>query len=165
MKSVTLSICCRFSKHNNIHHEQLSFLFCLFQRFSGLSLVLNKEVCDWQRQTLNLSELKGERPAKPDLIHTSCRSESSNISLVVLDKDTEVFILTQATFPNYVIPSGCWLTNIKPIQWLLFCFRKWLFILFTSKLFQIWLSLIGGKRRYFDFVLLCWRTTFGHLAA
>ena len=54
---------------------------------SGLSLVLNKEGCDWQRQTLNLSQLKGERPAKPDLIHTSSRSESSNISLVVLDKD------------------------------------------------------------------------------
>ena len=41
-----------------------------------------------QDRTLNLSELKGEQPAKPDLIHTSCRSESSNISLVVLDKDT-----------------------------------------------------------------------------
>ena len=26
-------------------------------------------------------------PSKPELIHTSCRSESSNISLVVLDKD------------------------------------------------------------------------------
>ena len=54
---------------------------------SGLSLVLLKADCDWTRQTLNLSELNGERPAKPDLIHTSCRSESSNISLVVLDKD------------------------------------------------------------------------------
>ena len=27
-------------------------------------------------------------PSKPELIHTSCRSESSNISLVVLDKDS-----------------------------------------------------------------------------
>ena len=43
-------------------------------------------LCDWTRQTLNVSELKEERPAEPDLIHTSCRSESSNISLVVLDK-------------------------------------------------------------------------------
>ena len=31
---------------------------------------------------------QGEDPSKPDLIHTSCRSESSNKSLVVLDKDT-----------------------------------------------------------------------------
>ena len=64
--------------------------------FSGLSLVLNKEVCDWTRQTLNLSELIGERPAKPDLIHTSCRSESSNISLVVLDKLSFCSNATQA---------------------------------------------------------------------
>ena len=62
------------------------YLYHLYHHFSGLSLVLNKEGCDWQRQTLNLSDLKGEWPVKPDLIHTSCRSESSNISLVVLDK-------------------------------------------------------------------------------
>ena len=49
-------------------------------------------------QTLNLSELKGERPAKTDLIHTSCRSESSNISLVVLDNDMEFWGGTQLNF-------------------------------------------------------------------
>ena len=42
------------------------FCFVLFviQRFSGLSLALNKDVCDWLRQTLNPSELEGERPIK-----------------------------------------------------------------------------------------------------
>jgi hypothetical protein len=54
---------------------------------SGLSLVLKKGVCDWLTQTLNPSELKVSDPSKPEQIHTSCRSESSNISLVVLDKD------------------------------------------------------------------------------
>ena len=54
--------------------------------FSRLSLALNKDVCDWLRQTLNPSELKVSDQSKPELIHTSCRSESSNISLVVLDK-------------------------------------------------------------------------------
>ena len=57
--------------------------------FSRLSLALNKDVCDWLRQTLNPSELKVSDQSKPELIHTSCRSESSNISLVVLDKDSE----------------------------------------------------------------------------
>ena len=56
-------------------------------RFSGLSLALQKGVCDWLRQTLNPSELKVSDPSKTELIHTSCRSESSNISLVVLDND------------------------------------------------------------------------------
>ena len=53
--------------------------------FSGLSLALKKHVCDWLRQTLNPSELKASDPSSSELIHTSCRSESSNISLVVLD--------------------------------------------------------------------------------
>ena len=109
----------------------------MFLRFSGLSLVPNKEVCDWQRQTLNLSELKGERPAKPDLIHTSCRSESSNISLVVLDKDIEVWILTWATFPNYVIPSGKWFTVISPLNWHFNSFIKCPLILSRSKFFKL----------------------------
>ena len=76
--------------------------YILIILFSGLSLVLNKEVCDWQRQTLNLSELKGERPAKPDLIHTSCRSESSNISLVVLDKDSVAGIYDHGTLIGWI---------------------------------------------------------------
>ena len=70
---------------NNSYFHNISYNYLII--FSGLSLVLNKAVCDWTRQTLNLSELKGERPAEPDLIHTSCRSESSNISLVVLDNE------------------------------------------------------------------------------
>jgi len=44
-----------------------------------------KKVYDCERQTPILSELKDKRLVQPDLIHTSCRSESSNISLVVLD--------------------------------------------------------------------------------
>ena len=34
----------------------------VFRVLSGLSLVLNKVFCDWQTQTLNPSELEGERP-------------------------------------------------------------------------------------------------------
>ena len=56
-------------------------------KFSGFSLTLKKDVCDWLRQTLNPSGLKVSDPSKTELIHTSCRSESSNISLVVLDND------------------------------------------------------------------------------
>jgi hypothetical protein len=52
----------------------------IYNLSSGLSLVLNKEGL-W----LSTTDTQPERPARPDLIHTSCRSESSNISLVVLD--------------------------------------------------------------------------------
>ena len=62
------------------------FISFSFLRFSGLSLVLNKEGLWLKRLTLTLSKLKGEWQVKSVLIHTSCRSESSNISLVVLDK-------------------------------------------------------------------------------
>ena len=56
-----------------------------FSMLMRLSLALKKDVCDWLRQTLNPSELKVSDQSEPELIHTSCRSESSNISLVVLD--------------------------------------------------------------------------------
>ena len=65
------------------------FISFSFLRFSGLSLVLNKEGLWLKRLTFTLSELKGEWQVKSVLIHTSCRSESSNISLVVLDKDSK----------------------------------------------------------------------------
>ena len=41
------------------------------------------------RQTLNPSVLKVSDPSKPERIHTSCRSESSNISLVDLDNERD----------------------------------------------------------------------------
>ena len=80
-----------------------SSIYCCF---SGLSLVLNKADCDWTRQTLNPSELIGERPAKPELIHTSCRSESSNISLVVLDKATACPNATHSRLKSGIHFSG-----------------------------------------------------------
>ena len=69
------------------HAQSTLCLFHVNSRFSGLSLALQKGVCDWLRQTLNPSELKVSDPSKTELIHTSCRSESSNISLVVLDNE------------------------------------------------------------------------------
>ena len=46
-------------------------------------------VCDWKRQTLNLRYTqRWATMSKPELIHTSCRSESSNNSLVVLDNES-----------------------------------------------------------------------------
>ena len=85
--------------------------------FSGLSLVLwIKTVCDWTGQTLNLSELKGERPAEPDLIHTSCRSESSNISLVVLDKLTVSSLEAQLTLMGGVHFQWLWSLYFKQAQ-------------------------------------------------
>ena len=48
------------------------------------SLVLHKDVCDWLRQKLKVSD-----QSKLELIHTSCRSESSNFSLVCLEEDLE----------------------------------------------------------------------------
>ena len=55
--------------------------------FSGPSLVLNKEDLWLNKTDTQPERTRGERPAEPDLIHTSCRSESSNISLVVLDNE------------------------------------------------------------------------------
>ena len=53
----------------------------------GLSLALQKAASDWLRRLLGPKRLGAGNQSKPELIHTSCRSESSNISLVVLDKD------------------------------------------------------------------------------
>ena len=42
-------------------------------------------------------------PSKAKLIHTSCRSESSNISLVVLDKDEKFPLLNELELPERVL--------------------------------------------------------------
>ena len=102
--------------------------------FSGLSLVLNKEVCDWTRQTLNLSELKGERPAKPDLIHTSCRSESSNISLVVLDKDLVDRFSTRATLLGWIHFWADYSFYFKLVKLNIITIFSWLNMDFLTKL-------------------------------
>ena len=49
----------------------------------------------------------------PDLIHTSCRSESSNISLVVLDKDTNMRGATRNKFIVLVLSRPLILTIIN----------------------------------------------------
>ena len=61
--------------------------FCSYL-FSGLSLVLKKEGL-WltKMDTQPERTLRWATHRRQELIHTSCRSESSNISLVVLDKD------------------------------------------------------------------------------
>ena len=41
-----------------------NFILFIIQRIRGLSLAMNKDVCDWLRQTLNPSVLEGERPIK-----------------------------------------------------------------------------------------------------
>ena len=63
------------------------FVICSFS-FSGLSLVLNKEGL-WLTKMDTQAERTLSRAThrRQELIHTSCRSESSNISLVVLDND------------------------------------------------------------------------------
>ena len=70
----------------HFHTHQL-FKVCL-QLFSGLSLVLKKEGL-WltKMDTQPERTLRWATHRRQELIHTSCRSESSNISLVVLDKD------------------------------------------------------------------------------
>jgi len=44
-----------------------------------------EEIVIWLRQTLNTSN-----PSEPELIHTSCRSESSNLSLVVRQSSSDM---------------------------------------------------------------------------
>jgi len=96
---------------------------------SGLSLALKKQICDWLRQTLNPSELKVSDQSKPELIHTSCRSESSNISLVVLDKEWQPFqngkkrylqtrsINTNFTCMNGIFTAMFWSNNTTAMHW------------------------------------------------
>ena len=54
-------------------------------------------VCDWQDRHSAWANSKASE-CQADLIHTSCRSESSNISLVVLDNDMEFWCGTQLKF-------------------------------------------------------------------
>ena len=64
------------------------FYFMIYLLFSGLSLVLKKEGL-WltKMDTQPERTLRWATHRRQELIHTSCRSESSNISLVVLDKE------------------------------------------------------------------------------
>ena len=67
---------------------------CLYKERNGSficerALFSPEERCLWLTKTDTQPErTQGERPSLADLIHTSCRSESSNISLVVLDKES-----------------------------------------------------------------------------
>ena len=47
----------------NISKSQLNIFHCsyIYHRFNGLSSALQEDICDWLRQTLNPSELEGER--------------------------------------------------------------------------------------------------------
>ena len=67
---------------------QNMYYFMIYLLFSGLSLVLKKEGL-WltKMDTQPERTLRWATHRRQELIHTSCRSESSNISLVVLDKD------------------------------------------------------------------------------
>ena len=85
----------RQSWHEN--HTRHFCSFSLISFLSGLSLALNKEGCDWQDRHSAWANSKASE-CQADLIHTSCRSESSNISLVVLDNDMEFWGGTQLKF-------------------------------------------------------------------
>ena len=91
-------------KHNTIHKYKIILLI------RRLSLALKKVFCDWLRQTLNPSELKVSDPSMPELIHTSCRSESSNISLVVLDKES-------LALGTYMCTLTGWTTFREHVKW------------------------------------------------
>ena len=67
---------------------QNMYYFMIYLLFSGLSLVLKKEGL-WltKMDTQPERTLRWATHRRQELIHTSCRSESSNISLVVLDKE------------------------------------------------------------------------------
>ena len=49
------------------------------------------------------------RPVKPDLLHTSCRSESSNVSLIILDKVTKALLC-------YHLRLVCWMISLAVIE-------------------------------------------------
>ena len=61
-------------------------------------------VCDWQDRHSAWANSKASE-CQADLIHTSCRSESSNKSLVVLDKDP---ISSQTSWPIQNKLGHCW---------------------------------------------------------
>ena len=95
-----------------IHPETWICFVVIFHLFSGLSLVLNKDGLWLTRQTLSLSELKGEW--KPSRLDTSCRSESSDTNLVtVLDKDTNMRGATRNKFIVLVLSRPLILTIIN----------------------------------------------------
>ena len=49
------------------------------------------------------------RPVKPDLLHTSCRSESSNVSLIILDKVAKALLC-------YHLRLVCWMISLAVIE-------------------------------------------------
>ena len=78
---------------------------------------------------------------KPDLIHTSCRSESSNISLVVLDKDLSFQFSDQALYQNYVIPPIL-RSTITKLMWYLYLLVALKLINLSKKSLDIFHSIL-----------------------
>ena len=110
----------------NINSQCTGFLVIFHQCFKRLSLALHKQGL-WLTKTDTQPERtqRWATMSKPELIHTSCRSESSNNSLVVLDKESEEnrTLMTKEHFYGDVMKFLLLITKVN--SWGCFCDKTW----------------------------------------